>query len=176
MRISGNPIAVQSQNWIYASFMELLASISYHEITVSMICRNAGIDRRTFYRYFDNKDDVLNSCMDKVFREYVERLGRIRSRKPLPYMRLFFEFWHAEYHALLRALLRDRLLHAVFTDNERYLTEIARVVDAARGRKSNGFEIAYRAGGLMNVLSSWLANGCIETPDEMAAIVAKVLR
>lgn len=175
MRISKNPLALQSQSWIFSSLTKLLGSVPYDDITVSMICKNAGIDRRTFYRYFDNKQDTLYSYMDKIFSEYLERMVQLQSIEAMEYLRLFFDFWSNEYRDFICALQRNKLLHMAFTENELYLTEISSLMDTILGRNSNSYEMAYRAGGLINVLSSWIANGFTKSADEMAAIIAKVL-
>ena len=176
MRTSKNPLALQSQNWIYSSLIKLLCSISYDDITVSMICKNAGIDRCTFYRYFDNKQDVLHSYINKIFNEYLERLVHVQSINKVEYIQLFFDFWSNEYREFLCALQRNKLLHMAFIENERYLTEINSLLDAILERNSNSYEISYRAGGLINVLSLWIANGFIESPDDMAAIISRILK
>jgi len=176
MRISKNPLALQSQNWIFSSLIKLLCSVSYDDITVSMICKNAGIDRRTFYRYFNNKQDVLHSYMDKIFKEYLERMVHLQSINIIEYIQLFFDFWSNEYREFLCILQRNKLLYMAFTDNERYLTEINSFLDTILERNSNRYETSYRAGGLINVLSSWIANGFIESSDDMTAIISKVLK
>ena len=58
---SDNPIARQSQRWIIQALLNLMEKMEYDKITVTEICRNADLDRRTFYRNFDSKNDVLEA-------------------------------------------------------------------------------------------------------------------
>ena len=39
---------------------------SYGEISVSDLCEQAGISRKSFYRYFGNKDGCLCALLDRV--------------------------------------------------------------------------------------------------------------
>ncbi len=169
------PIPAASQQKFDAFLMELLGSIQYEDITVSMICKNADIDRRTFYRYFDNKQDVLHSYMDNIFSEYLERMERLQSISAIEYLQLFFGFWSNGHRDFLCALQHNKLLYMAFTENQLYLTEISSIMDAMLGRSSNSYETSYRAGGLINVLSAWIANGFAESSDEMAAVISRVL-
>lgn len=56
---TNNPIALQSQKWIIQALLDLMQIMNYDKISVSEICRKAQLDRRTFYRNFDSKNDVL---------------------------------------------------------------------------------------------------------------------
>lgn len=175
MRTSNNPLAIQSQNWIFSSFAKLLGSSPYDDISVTMICNDAGIDRRTFYRYYDNKRDVLHSYMDKLFSEYLHDLNNIPSPDAVEYLKLFFSFWNDQQIAFLSSLYHNGLLYTAFEEHKRYLAQVNALIDKQLGRNSNEYAVAYRAGGLINVLSSWIATGCVESPDEMVRILAKIL-
>ena len=39
----------------------LLDEVPYDQITISMICKKAGISRMTFYHYFCTKNDIMNN-------------------------------------------------------------------------------------------------------------------
>jgi len=174
MRTSKNPLALQSQNWVFSSFTKLLSSFPYDDISVMMICKDAGIDRRTFYRYFDNKRDVLRSYMDSIFNEYLDQLNENPIPEATEYLKLFFSFWNDQHMAFLSSLHRNGLLNTAFTENKRYSLQINALIGRQLGRNSNDYEVAYRAGGLINVLSAWIAAGCVESSDEMVSILSKI--
>ena len=50
---------------IESSFRKLLVSLPYQKITVSLICEDTGIARRTFYSHFDNKEAILSAIFDR---------------------------------------------------------------------------------------------------------------
>jgi len=176
VRKSKNTLALQSQTWIFTSLAILLNSIPYESITVCMICKKAGVDRSTFYRYFDNKQDVLYSYIDRIFDEYKECIIRLNSIKPVEIVRLFFDFWCINYKDFIYALQRNELLHMAFMKKNKNILEIHGLMDKKLGRNSNKYEASYRVGGLINVLYSWIDNNFKENSKEIAVIIAKILK
>ena len=176
MRTSKNPLAIQSQKWIFDSFTKLLLSVAYDDISVSMICSDAEIDRRTFYRYFDNKQDVLQSYMQLIAGEYLECVAELKPHNETSLLRFFFDFWSGDHRTFLYALERNKLLHTAFDRNADYMKRLEELFDSTLGRSTNCFESAFRIGGLVSVLSCWIAGGFAESSAEMTALVARVLR
>lgn len=54
-----NKIALSSQKQIADTMLRLLTKNSYAAISVSMICREAGVSRQTFYSLFQSKENVI---------------------------------------------------------------------------------------------------------------------
>ena len=75
--MSNNPIAIQSKKWIIDALLELMSRKAYHLITVREISSKALIDRRTFYRHFECKDDVLRLVNDDITTEYLNSIKGI---------------------------------------------------------------------------------------------------
>ncbi|MQS75322.1 TetR/AcrR family transcriptional regulator [Companilactobacillus halodurans] len=51
-------------NVIKESFLELIDKEPYSQINVAQLCRQASINRSTFYLHFDDLTDVLNTVLD----------------------------------------------------------------------------------------------------------------
>ena len=43
---------------------------SYNDITITELCEKLSIPRKTFYRYFDSKDDTLYALIEHTMAEY----------------------------------------------------------------------------------------------------------
>lgn len=54
-----------SQKAIKTAFMDLLRKTPVEKISVTDICRNADINRATFYKYYENPRDLLNKLEDE---------------------------------------------------------------------------------------------------------------
>lgn len=50
---------------VEVAFRELLSKQPYSKITVAAICESAGIARKTFYSYFDSKEDIISFIFDR---------------------------------------------------------------------------------------------------------------
>ena len=72
MYISDNPSAVRSQKEITAALLILMKEHPYNEITVKQILLESKLARKTFYRNFESKDDVLFSLLRCNLEEYFD--------------------------------------------------------------------------------------------------------
>lgn len=61
----------QTRKRIIESLFELLAKKEYHDITISRIVDKAGLGRRTFYRYFKTKDEVIEYTAKILMNELI---------------------------------------------------------------------------------------------------------
>ena len=71
MNPTKNPSALRSKKKITEALLLLMKQYPYTEITVKQILLETDISRKTFYRNFLSKDDVLNSFIDTIFQDYV---------------------------------------------------------------------------------------------------------
>lgn len=78
MNHTKNPTALQSQKWILQALLVLMQENDYDKISVSEICRKAELDRRTFYRNFDSKHDVLEQYIAQLSNEYMLEFEEIK--------------------------------------------------------------------------------------------------
>lgn len=56
----------ESKEMIEEALFALMQEKSYSKIAVTEIVERAGVARRTFYRLYDGKDDVINSYFNKL--------------------------------------------------------------------------------------------------------------
>lgn len=77
---------------------------SYNTITIKEIALKAALDRSTFYRNFDSKEDVLNFHLDVLSQDYIHRIEQSRDVDTKKVFRIFLEFCndHLEFFCSLR--------------------------------------------------------------------------
>ena len=61
--------SAKRQREIAQAMVTLMASTPYDDITVTALCEHLDMPRKSFYRYFDAKEDVLNAFMDHLLSE-----------------------------------------------------------------------------------------------------------
>lgn len=172
--------AVQKRDQLEASLLNLMEQQPYQEITVTDICRGAGIPRRTFYHYFESKDSVLESIIDNLMQRCVLEVMDIYhlgiEHMEDSFYRIFC-FWSGENRKKLDALIRS--------GQESRLT--ARAVGWVR-RERFAFlqksdldpklvEIGLMIGAtdFYTLLFYWSRGGYQETPEQMAKYAMWVL-
>jgi len=63
---------------------ELFATVGFDRATVEEISRNAGVSRRTFFRYFRSKEELLSFSVEHFGQRVAQRFADApKSRKPL---------------------------------------------------------------------------------------------
>lgn len=77
MKISNNPSSIKSKAEITSALLKLMKEYPYSEITVKQIILETNVVRKTFYRNFNSKNDVLTSYIDQITKNYYEGSYRI---------------------------------------------------------------------------------------------------
>src|SRR5664279_1490722 len=177
---------------VVTAAFELFAADGYEATTVEAITHRAGVARRTFFRYFRSKEDVIFPDHEALLREAVEALSRLGEQAPVAAIceatTLVFEHYvstperSVERYRLTGSVpaLRAREIasvhsyHRAFT---RYLTERFAGADPAeaalRAEVASGAVIAAHN----QVLREWLRHGGDERGrDELAAAFGYVCR
>jgi AcrR family transcriptional regulator len=63
---------------------DLFATVGFDKATVEAISRNAGVSRRTFFRYFRTKEELLSFSVEHFGQRVAQRFEEApKSRKPL---------------------------------------------------------------------------------------------
>lgn len=176
-RESSNPISIQSKEWIVEALLELMKEKLYSEITITEISNKSQLARRTFYRNFDSKEDVLNLYIQKLVREYIEDLSREERLKVYDVAKVYFTFWR-EHLDFLILMEKSDLLYMILQKYNEYLPMIHEKV------KGNNFDetkekleyvLTFSAGGFWNMLIKWVNGGGDKTPEEMARLVDMIM-
>jgi len=105
---STNPRVTESMDMISDAFYHLLTKDDYSAITIMMICDAAGVARKTFYRNFETKEDILEYIYYKKFKtiEYTKK-GRENFFDTL---HNFYDFWYHEKQ-FLDILYKNKMLY-----------------------------------------------------------------
>ncbi|CUS26877.1 Putative transcriptional regulator [Paucilactobacillus oligofermentans DSM 15707 = LMG 22743] len=75
MKNKGNAKSQYSKQQILNALLVIMDNKPIYKITIKEICDYALISRKTFYRNFDTKIDVLSIEVDKIVKEYLNRLS-----------------------------------------------------------------------------------------------------
>ena len=148
---------VQRQEWIENGLLELMGQKTLDEITVTELCCHLNLSRRSFYRYFQDLEDVLDSALNRLFQQMV-----ILNRVPeLEEIRENYAFW-LQHRQVLDALHRSGMIDKLFEYTLRFsdTSAIDQYLDeetkqARLGREASMFII----GGSIALIISWYADG-----------------
>ncbi len=58
--------SIERQELFQLTLLSMMDKHKYQEISVTSLCKEMGIPRKTFYRYYDTLEDVLYSMIDEA--------------------------------------------------------------------------------------------------------------
>lgn len=103
--------AAARQRELEAGLLRIMLRCRYEEISVSDLCQQLDIPRKSFYRYFSGKDGALHALLDHTLMEYETFPGSYRdgqSRSLEKDLERFFLFW-LHHRPLLDALEKNKM-------------------------------------------------------------------
>ena len=175
MKQSTNPSAIRSRKMLIDALLILMHEKSYHEINIKDIAEKADLNRRTFYRNFTSKDDIL-FCYGK---QLVEQLGKSIQREGVFSFRSicesYFEFWLKNLD-FLKLLKKNNLLYFLFEQFDQYHNQLHLFIPNAEHKEATQFSVAFALGGFWSTLVQWLNTGTKQSPSYMADLICNTLQ
>ncbi|MCL2066509.1 MAG: TetR/AcrR family transcriptional regulator [Treponema sp.] len=169
--------ADNSKEWMADSLLLLMKRKKFRSITISDIAQKAGIDRRTFYRHFSSKEDIIQFKINKLAKDYEKLIISHKNFKTKAVLISFYTICEKEKEFLL-CLYKNNLLLLLLREFET-LFEIYFIkhkkIDPTIELTETKYMLAYHTGGFWNVLNKWLSEGANKTPDEIIRILVDTL-
>lgn len=177
-------IAEQSRQWLMEALIKLMDEKSFKDITVVEISLKADLARRTFYRNFKTKEEVLEEYCNKLCNEYICFIGRFAGGSDTDLsietvVLIFFSFWE-KHLDFLRVLSKNSLMYYILEKFNAWLPQLYQIYKGDRHEYENDIErtvaLLFSAGGFWNVLVGWLNSNQAVSPGEMAGIILKAVK
>ena len=174
--------SAQRQRQLEEGLLAAMRTKRYEEITISDLCEQMDIPRKSFYRYFSSKDGALHALIDHtlldfeqstgIFSDGVTNLGSAQQD-----MKRFFEFWYHQ-RPLLDALDRSGLSgvlvqRAISQAESEYV--LPRYPGSPALRALQQHSITFSICGLMSIMTRWHLSGYAESVSEMAQIATTLM-
>ena len=165
MNVKNNKRRRDSQDKIEKAFVELLQIREIKEITVSDLIKITGLNRSTFYANYMDIFDLADKTREKLENEFSnlfanydyfnERSGALKMFTHIKDNQIF-------YKTYFKLCYDDRFLISIY--------------DVKRAEKEHmdqnlNYHIEFFRNGLNAIIKLWLANGCRESPEEMAEVL-----
>lgn len=159
--------------------IDMMQKQDFSKIKVNELCKRADIPRKTFYVYFDSKEDVLNALIEHTIydMEKFELGKRWNNTHTYQELRRFFAFWK-EKSVLLNGLLKSGfsgLLVMKVTEYTIYNEKSIPFIHWKEEWKESDIALKYAVSGLMTIVVEWHREGYQQSVEEMAEIATKLL-
>lgn len=91
-RIVGNKRVARTKKAIVTALFEMMSEKEIDRITVTELASRAGVDRKTFYHYYKNVQDVIDELEDRIIGHIVNFMRQLREEEPDHRVRFFDVF------------------------------------------------------------------------------------
>lgn len=170
MNTKNNKRRRESVRKIEKAFVEQLQNRELNQITVSDLCKITGLNRSTFYANFvdiyDLADKMRHTLEDEfsaLFADcdvYHERDGALKMFTHIRDNQIF-------YKTYFKLCYESDHLVSIY-DTKRAEQELK--------NQYIRYHIEFFRNGLNAIIKMWLADGCVESPEEMAQIIKQEYR
>ncbi len=173
MNSKNNQRFQQTERVIRTVFIDLLKEKKeLSKITITEICRLAGINRTAFYLHHEDVYELMQ-CMEKDMHQYFISLftvpgGKYSLRER--YLRLFTFLKERQdfYRVYLNSQSRPQILdYTLFPELQKKLVQSSDIVGSLEYEYCQTFFIA----GLTAIIQKWLNNNCMESEAELMHIL-----
>ena len=171
MNVKNNSRYKMSSEKIETAFLTLILNHKYEEITISQVCKQAGINRSTFYCHYDD----INDLIIKIERKFAEGMASIFSYGERQTHQAFVEMFTfvKENKYFYKAFLN--IPYATLAETNTKIDVLKHIGENNLVDKSNTMGIFYRASffgaGIKEMCRLWLQFDCRESPEEMAKLL-----
>ena len=166
-----------TKDYITIALYYLMSKYDYDSITVTDICSKARVSRMSFYRYFNNKEDIFINYCDERFEEFFASIKEKHVEDMMSFLVEIFLFLkkYARQVTVLKKAHKENLIVEKFTD---YGTYLAKHIDLTidNNPMANRIIAAFLAGGTANILLLWFELGLDVPPKEMAEMAYNIFR
>lgn len=172
--------SAQRQRQLEEGLKRIMLTKHFEEISVSDLCDQLQVPRKSFYRYFSSKDGTLYALIDHTMMEYEKfavarqlAMGRTLSNE----LESFFQFW-VEHKDLLDALQKSGLSGVLI---ERSISHaLGETVMPKRflprdSRDMQKHVTMFGVCGLMSMVLTWHHDGYEQTPAQLARVAGRLL-
>ncbi|MBQ3669181.1 MAG: TetR family transcriptional regulator [Clostridia bacterium] len=169
MYCGSNKTAISSQRQIADALMELMSEKPYEQITISELCKSAGISRQTFYTLFTSRENVVVYTLQEKYCYSPNEEALVRPPKGACEVRMLCR-GYSEYirknRDFLRTLVNNHIDYLLYDSIYEALADCGCFLSKADPRKRK-YAAGFYAGGISSVARCYVADECAASGAEL---------
>ncbi|EAC5127542.1 TetR/AcrR family transcriptional regulator [Listeria monocytogenes] len=164
---------VLSKKWIIEALLDLLKTKPYSAITITEITKRAGVARLTFYRNFENKDQILLARSNYLFEEYFNELQKVEGIIDINNALLeCFNYWKRDAQ-IMEILIKNNLIHLLDQPFYSFLEKIMEEISSLNSL--NETQKTFILGGLTRTMLHWISTKSTDSPAQVTQSILKLV-
>lgn len=163
----------QSIELICNAMFKLLQKQNFNSISITELCEEAQLARKTFYRNFESKEDVIKKSIDYMFKELGKRIDFDKNIDSGKITLEYFNFWY-ENREFLKIIFKNDLFNILNSQYDLYMKIFRKLMCGEEEMNSElEYTIIFVSGGYWNVLQHWVRKDFKDDPRELAKMWEK---
>lgn len=160
-----------SSEKIETAFLTLILNHKYENITISDICKQANVNRSTFYCHYDDINDLIIKIEGKFANSMagIFNFGERQTHEAFVEMFTFVKENKYFYKAFLN------IPYTTIAETKTKTDVLKNISENTNIDKSNNIGLFYRASffgaGIKEICRLWLERDCKENPEQMAKLL-----
>ena len=159
MNRTNGRIAERSKQQFAMALFSLMKVYKYTEITVTQLAQEANLSRKTFYRLFNDKNDVLKQLFDTLFFDFFSEIKERGIKHYWDLVQVYFDFWESRKEILLLLSKNDLMpimFEYVYRNSEKIFILVRTSEKAEAFNELLPYLLAYSVGGMHSMLIKWV--------------------
>ncbi len=180
-RINSDQRSIQSRKMLYDALAGLMREKPFNQISVTDLVETAKVGRTTFYRNFEEIEDILRMQSDQTFDElinYIQAYGQeVRVETPIVLLKPMLRFFYL-HSDIIEFLMKAKRMDIMQASIRERLEPIKALIVSRLGVTEElvDYAIAIRTGVMLIILVQWIETGKQQAPDDLANALGGMLK
>lgn len=172
----GNQKAKRSKVKISEALVQLMHDKHFDDITILELTDQAGLSRRTFYRNYSSKEDIVIDFFIDIWKEYIGKIDLLEEKSLYNIALTFFRV--IQDHQDLLEIFNNNDLFIIFLKEsptllkEDYGRRNIKNVNISKG--AYDYIPYFITSGFFQVAKVWFDRGKKEDPEDLAGYIAAI--
>lgn len=170
-----NAKTARVKRYLRTTLLEMLTQVTLDRVSVAELCRQAGVNRTTFYHHYK----VVNDIVDEIFSETDRDCLSCLPSEPTADGNFDFDTFSTNLCRTIYA--KKDLYKALYNQNNyinqyfnRHSEDLERFNDTSD--RSQVYLARFVAGGVDWVLAEWIRRNYVESPDVVASYLSEFMK
>ncbi len=171
---------IRTLNSLHDAFLELLSTTDLSKISVSELSQKAGINRKTFYVYYSDVEDLLEELETRLISKFMPILEGIRNSHgimdPYEFVKIFTSIINEDVEVYRLLSKRQLLPHFITKVKDMAIDVFITHFDLDKEPDAIKYHyfVDYTAAGILSVLSKWISDHSSMTLEEFTDITMRM--
>lgn len=168
---------IKTKHAIYKTFVELLNEKDINQITITDVAKRANINRKTFYNYYSDINDVMEEIENLVVAAFIKNIGTVEFTNMADFLtEIFINFTETvnhdlEFYGLLfKTNNRSFLIAKIVDILKKYVQQRIEETETLDQKR---FKVAVDLciPGIISVYMNWFTNSYDYSIEELSSLL-----